>query len=175
MLITRLLSIQKSVSMKTKPNCLSPMAANYYRLKQLICLPVMVCFCFFSSAQCPGGYMSDSINWDNLDFLHNKGSYYGGNNPVSGLPWVSSAMWQTQKFAIGTNQLTFSSVIPAQGSGSLYGDVTTHTGNAGGFNGADVHFLPASNGQGRRPCPCRSGEAHRCPPHHTNWQGHPCP
>lgn len=129
--------------MKTKTNCLILQAAYCYRLKQLICLPVIVCLSLFSAAQCT----TDSVNWDNLDWIHNKGSYYGGNNPISGLPWVSSAMWQTQKFSIGTNQLTISSVIPSTGAGSLYGDVTTHTGDAGGFKGSDIYLLPTSNGQ----------------------------
>src|SRR5258705_12426361 len=83
-----------------------------------------------SKAQCPAGYTSATVNWDNLDYLHRNGSIYGGTNPVTGLPFVTTAMAQTQYFAIGTNRLTISTVMPVGGSASLSGDVTTHTGDA---------------------------------------------
>ena len=93
-------------------------------------------------AQCPGGYTSATINWDYLEYLHNRGGYYGGTNPVSGLPWVPNAAWQTQRFAIGTNNMTISTTIPVGLTGSLFGDITTHTGETGAYGtGADIAFV----------------------------------
>jgi hypothetical protein len=99
-----------------------------------------------SSAQCAAGYSSATINWDNLDYLHANG-YYGTINPVTGQAFVTSAMWQTQKFAIGTNFLTTSTTIPAFAAAALSGERTTHTGDAGSHTGADIHFDPTTNGQ----------------------------
>ena len=99
-----------------------------------------------SSAQCAPGYTSATINWDNLDYLHANG-YYGTVNPVTGQSFVTSAMWQTQKFAIGTNFLTTSTTIPAFAAAALSGERTVHTGDAGSHAGADIHFDPTANGQ----------------------------
>jgi hypothetical protein len=103
-------------------------------------------FSYSSYSQCSAGYTSATVNWDNLDYFHSNG-YYGTNNPVTGSPYVSSAMKQTQTFAIGTNSVSVATVIPTNNGGALSGDVTTHTGDAGGFTGADVHFIPTSAGQ----------------------------
>jgi hypothetical protein len=99
-----------------------------------------------SSAQCGAGYSSATVNWDNLDYLHANG-YYGVTNPVTGQAFVTSSMWQTQKFAIGTNFLTTSTTIPAYSAAALSGDRTVHTGDAGSHTGADIHFDPTTNGQ----------------------------
>lgn len=102
----------------------------------LACLPLWL------FGQCPSGYSSATINWDYLDYLHNRTGVYSATNPVSGLPFVSSSMWQTQHFAIGTNRLTISTTIPVGGSGSLYGELTTHTGETGAYGtGADLAFV----------------------------------
>jgi hypothetical protein len=97
-------------------------------------------------AQCGTGYTAATVNWDNLDYLHANG-YYGVTNPVTGQPFVTSSMWQTQKFAIGTNFLTTSTTIPAYAAATLSGDRTVHTGDAGTHTGADIHFNPTTPGQ----------------------------
>lgn len=95
-----------------------------------------------STAQCPGGYTSATINWDNLDYIHNRGGVYSATNPVSGSPFVSAAMWQTQQFAIGTSSMTIATTIPVGVSGSTYGELTTHTGETGAYGtGADLSFV----------------------------------
>lgn len=99
-----------------------------------------------SSAQCGTGYTSATVNWDNLDYLHSNG-YYGTTNPITGQPFVTASMWQTQKFAIGTNFLTTTTTIPAFAAAALSGDRTTHTGDAGAHTGADIHFDPTTGGQ----------------------------
>jgi len=99
-----------------------------------------------SLAQCPAGYASATVNWDNLDYLHAYG-YYGTINPVTGQAFVTSSMWQTQKFAFGTNFLTTSTTIPAFSAAALSGDRTVHTGDAGAHTGSDIHFDPTGNGQ----------------------------
>lgn len=97
---------------------------------------------FTANSQCGAGYSSATINWDNLEFTHNRSGYYGLNNPNTGLPFVTSSMWQTQRFAIGTSSMTFSSTIPTGGTGLLYGEITTHTGETGAYGtGADIAFV----------------------------------
>ena len=100
----------------------------------------------FSIAQCAAGYTSATINWDNLDYFHTFGNY-GLTNPVTGLPFVTTAMKQTQYFAIGTNRMTLATVIPVVSSGTVSGDVTTHNGDVPGYTGADISYLPTANGQ----------------------------
>jgi GEVED domain len=115
-------------------------------LKPLIGLFILFNFPFTSFTQCGAGYTRDTINWDYLDFLHTSSSNYSGTNPVTGLPFVTTAMAQTQYFGIAGNRMTLNTTLTAGGSGSLYGDVTTHTGEAGSFGvGEDVKFMgPAS-------------------------------
>jgi hypothetical protein len=92
--------------------------------------------------QCGAGFTRDTVNWDNLDYLHQSGSFYGGTNPVTGLPFVTTAMKQTQYFSIGANRMTMATTIPVGGATTLWGDVTTHTGQTGAYgNGADIHFI----------------------------------
>jgi len=103
---------------------------------------IMICLPLFSHTQCPSGYTSATINWDNLDYLHNRTGMYSANNPVTSLPFVSSSMWQTQRFAIGTNRLTISTTIPVGTSSSVYGEITSHTGETGAYGtGADLGFI----------------------------------
>ena len=93
-------------------------------------------------SQCGAGYTRDTINWDYLDFLHRSSTNYSGTNPVTGLPFVTTAMAQTQYFGIAGNRMTLSTTMSAGGATSLYGDVTTHTGEAGSFGvGEDVKFM----------------------------------
>ena len=93
-------------------------------------------------SQCGAGYTRDTINWDYLDFLHRSSTNYSGTNPVTGLPFVTTAMAQTQYFGIAGNRMTLTTAMSAGGATSLYGDVTTHTGDAGSFGvGEDVKFM----------------------------------
>jgi hypothetical protein len=116
---------------------------KYFSNRFISAFILLVSFSNNSSAQCVAGYTSASINWDNLDYLHSNG-YYGATNPVTGQPFVTAGMRQTQKFAIGTNFLTLTTMIGNNPGGALSGDVTTHTGTgetgAYGF-GADIHFV----------------------------------
>jgi hypothetical protein len=115
------LSLHKSVYSLSK---------NLSKLSFLVCTVLNLGALTNSSAQCGAGYTSAIVNWDNLDYLHANG-YYGVVNPVTGQAFVTSSMWQTQKFAIGTNFLTTSTTIPAYAAAALSGDRTVHTGDAG--------------------------------------------
>ncbi len=86
----------------------------YRRTVTLLILFFSVCS-MSVSAQCAGGYTRDTINWDNLDFLHKSGFTYGGTNPQTGLPFVTAAMVQTQYVTLSQNLVTFttSSTFPS--------------------------------------------------------------
>lgn len=122
------------------------LSKNFSKLSFLVVTVLNLSVSKNSSAQCGAGYTSATVNWDNLDYLHANG-YYGVVNPVTGQAFVTSSMWQTQKFAIGTNFLTTSTTIPAYPAAALSGDRTTHTGDAGSHTGADIHFDPTTAGQ----------------------------
>lgn len=84
-------------------------------------------------SQCPAGYTSATVNWDYLDYFHSNATYTS---------WVSASARQTQYFAIGTNRLTINTTIPVGSFGTLYGDVTEHTGESGSYgSGADVKYI----------------------------------
>ena len=123
-----------------------PLSKNFSRAFFLLLTVLQLSVSKNSSAQCSAGYTSATVNWDNLDYLHANG-YYGVTNPVTSQAFVTSAMWQTQKFAIGTNFLTTSTTIPAFAAAALSGERTTHTGDAGSHTGADLHFDPTTAGQ----------------------------
>jgi len=79
---------------------------------------------------------SYTVNWDYLDFLHNSSSsWYNG--------FVTDPMKQSQNFALGpTNVLNFATTIPVTGSGLLWGELTTHTGETGAYGaGTDLAFI----------------------------------
>lgn len=83
-------------------------------------------------SQCIAGSNTANLNWDNLDYLVTTGNYTG---------YVTTAMSQTQAFAIGVNRV----VIVYPGTISTTGENTLHTGEAGSFGtGADVQY----NGNG---------------------------
>jgi GEVED domain/Secretion system C-terminal sorting domain len=118
---------------------------NKFRVHSLVGL-FAITLPSISYSQCPGGYTSATVNWDYLDYLHSYG-VYGLNNISTGQPNVSAAMRQTQKFAIGTNQLTLSTTINVANNGSLSGDVTTHTGETGAYGtGADIAYVKSGTG-----------------------------
>ena len=79
---------------------------------------------------------SYTVNWDYLDFLHSaSSSWYNG--------FVTNTMKQSQNFAIGPrNVLNISTSMAAAGTGSFYGDITTHGGDVPGYTGDDISFTP---------------------------------
>ncbi len=86
----------------------------------------------FIKAQCPAGSTNASLNWDNLDYLSQTGTYTG---------FVTNTMLQSQKFTLGRNRLTIN--LPA--SITTVGENTTNTAEAGSYGtGADVEY----NGNG---------------------------
>ena len=99
-----------------------------------------VCFFLFTVlgitthlySQCLPGSSTANLNWDNLDYLVTTGNYSG---------YVTTAMCQTQAFALGVNRV----VINFPGTITTTGENTAHTGEAGAFGtGADVQY----NGNG---------------------------
>jgi hypothetical protein len=127
-------------------NSVYPLLKDFSRIPCLLLTILLATVSQNTSAQCGTGYTAATVNWDNLDYLHANG-YYSGVNPVTGQPFVPLSMWQTQKFAIGTNFFTTSTTIPAYNAAALSGDRTVHTGNAGSHAGADIHFDPTTDGQ----------------------------
>jgi len=116
---------------------------NKFRIYSLVILFITITLPSISFSQCPGGYTSATINWDNLDYLHSFG-VYGLNNISTMQPNVTAAMRQTQKFTIGTNQLTINTLMNVKNLASLSGDVTSHTGDVPGFTGADIDYIPTA-------------------------------
>ncbi len=96
-------------------------------------------------SQCTGGYTSVQVNWDKLDYLFNS----GGNAPYGN--YVTNAMEQTQKFAMGTNYVTLatsaSAVINPGTADGVSAENISHTGDITGYTGADVQYNPGANGQ----------------------------
>jgi hypothetical protein len=81
-----------------------------------------------AEAQCS----TANVNWDNLDYLVTSGNY---------ATYVTTAMSQTQAFALGVNRVSifYPSTITTSGEN------TSHTGEAGSYGtGADVQY----NGNG---------------------------
>ncbi len=117
-------------------------------IKSLIGLILFFNLATKSFSQCAVGYTRDTINWDYLDFLHRAGvSTYGTvlPPPASYIP-VTLAMAQTQYFGVSGNRVTFTNTnsMPIGGATQIWGDVTTHTGEALSFGvGEDVKFMPA--------------------------------
>ena len=87
----------------------------------------------FSIAQCPAGSTTARVEWDNLDYLTQTGTYAG---------FVTPAMMQTQKFTIGRNRLSINFPIATM---TTVGENITNTAEVGSFGtGADVEY----NGNG---------------------------
>lgn len=98
-----------------------------------------------SYAQCPGGFTQAQLNWDNLDYFYfsgNNAAPYGHNFGGSN-NYISNAMEQTQRFAIGT---TFVSVA-VSAAGVVRGENNTHVGEIAGFTGDDAYYVPTANNQ----------------------------
>jgi len=120
--------------MKTTRLFKNILPAQFIQIRKLLFpLLLITVFRIVIVAQCPAGYSTAVINWDNLDYLHSNSSYSA---------WVSAAMRQTQYFAIGTNRLTINTSIPVGSSGTIYGDVPSHTGEAGSYgSGDDIKYM----------------------------------
>lgn len=96
-------------------------------------------------AQCPGGYSSAQVNWDNLDYYWNSGS--SSATPYAN--YISDAREMTQKFGFGTTSVTIATSNAAlmnPGSGNS-GENATHTGDLAGYTGEDVQYTPNALGQ----------------------------
>lgn len=109
---------------------------------RFFCISIAVLNATYSDAQCGAGYTSAQLNWDKLDYYYNSGSNvapYG----FSGGNYVTNAMEQTQKFAIGPNYVT----ISTSAAGIVKGENGSHTGDISGYTGDDAQFTPSSNGQ----------------------------
>jgi GEVED domain/Secretion system C-terminal sorting domain len=105
------------------------------------------------SAQCPGPYPNAAqLNWDNLDYYYNSGlnvAPYGYRVSSTNFTYVSDAMEQTQRFAIGTAAVTIATSNAAvinPGAG-FSAENATHTGNLANYAGEDAQFNPSANGQ----------------------------
>jgi GEVED domain/Secretion system C-terminal sorting domain len=94
-----------------------------------------------AKAQCTAA----QTNWDNLDYYYNSGNNVApyGYNSGGAKTYVSNALEQTQRFAIGPN--SFSIVTSA--AGIIKGENATHTGDIAGYIGEDAQFTPSANGQ----------------------------
>ena len=127
-------------------------------LKRLISVPTYIILLLAAvlpnkaTAQCPPLYPNAAqLNWDNLDYYYNSGSNigpYGFSVPSNG-NYVSNAMEQAQKFAIGTDAVTIATnnialVNPAAGTSV---ENALHTGNLVNYAGEDVQYNPSANGQ----------------------------
>lgn len=109
-----------------------------------------MCLVFTASnsiAQCGAGYTSAQLNWDKISYYYNSGSNvapFGYSIPSDG-NYVTNAMEQTQKFAIGPNYVT----IATSAAGIVQGENGTHTGDVDAtlYAGDDAKFTPTSDGQ----------------------------
>jgi hypothetical protein len=114
---------------------------------QLLLFTLFVCLSSLLNsdvkAQCSGGYTQAQLNWDNLDYYYKtiNAAPYGCGGSCS---YVSDAMEQTQRFAIGTKSVT----IATSAAGIVKGENKTHTGDVSvDYSGADAQFLPTANNQ----------------------------
>lgn len=119
-------------------------------MKQLLRTLSIFCLAFIASksnAQCGAGYSSAQLNWDKISYYYNSGSNvapFGYNTPSNG-NYVTNAMEQTQKFAIGPNYVT----MVTSAAGIVKGTNGTHTGDVDTtlYAGDDAQFTPTANGQ----------------------------
>ena len=108
---------------------------NVSRLIRAMILIANILFIGLSaSAQCGVGYSQSQVNWDNLDYLVTTGNYSG---------FVSTAMANSQNFALGPNRVT----INLSSNMNPGGENGTHTGELAGFTGDDVQFTPSGSNQ----------------------------
>lgn len=113
-------------------------------MKKILCILWLCCLSISSIsvyAQCNTGYSQAQLNWDHLNYYYSSATNTAPYGYSSG-SYISDAMAQSQKFALGTTFLTIQS-IPAV----INGENGTHTGNISGYEGDDVQFTPTANGQ----------------------------
>jgi hypothetical protein len=88
-----------------------------------------------SIAQCPGGYATSILDWDNRAYIHRAG--------ISD-PYITAAIVQTQYFTMGKTRVTFNSTHASTTSSSTNGILgvdTLQTGETGSFGTRyDAHF-----------------------------------
>ena len=99
----------------------------------------LLCSVQKASSQCT----TSQLNWDTKDYYWNS----GGGSPYES--WVTDAMEQNQKFAIGRNWLTIATSATAlvnPGSG-VSAENATHTGDVTGYTGEDVQYNPSGPNQ----------------------------
>jgi hypothetical protein len=111
-----------------------------------LCFGIGTITATYSNAQCGAGYTQAQLNWDRLDYYYNSGSNvapYGFSTPSNG-NYITNAMEQTQRFAIGRNYVT----ITTPAAGVVDGENATHTGEvAANYLGEDAQFTPSASGQ----------------------------
>lgn len=100
-----------------------------------------------TKAQCTVAYPNSAqLNWDNLDYYYNSGlnvAPYGYRISSTSYTYVSNTMEQTQRFALGTNTVTFT----ISAAGVADGENAVHTGNLAGYTGEDAMFTPSATNQ----------------------------
>ena len=94
-------------------------------MRNLYIVIVLIFSGFTAASQCTTGYNAVALNWDYLDFVVSNGSY---------APYITQAQSQTQKFSFGTQGVT---VTHNYVTANTFGDVNTHTGEAGSFGAGD--------------------------------------
>src|SRR5947209_15941946 len=105
---------------------------------RILLIPALVCLTLLAQAQCGAGYTQAILNWDNLCYYYNSGNNvapYGFSTPSSG-NYVSNAMEQTQRFALGPVGATFS----VSAAGVVKGQNGSHTGDISNYTGDDAQF-----------------------------------
>src|SRR5690349_2765679 len=96
-------------------------------MKKLLHSSITACILLlavYGSAQCGAGYTQAQLNWDNLDYYWNSGSNVAPYGFSTG-NYITNAMEQTQRFAIGRNYVT----ISTSAAGIVKGENATHTGD----------------------------------------------
>jgi hypothetical protein len=90
-----------------------------------------------TKAQCPVGYSSAQLNWDNIDFLPSNNVRYTSYYPSAAFPY-------NQNFAIGIRKVNFA--MAPQANITLNGENGTNTAHVGSFASAgdDVQFTTNS-------------------------------
>lgn len=99
----------------------------------------LLCSVQKASSQCT----TSQLNWDTKDYYWNS----GGSAPYES--YITNALAQTQRFAIGRNWLSIVTSNPAiiNPGANTSAVNATHTGDVTGFTGEDVQYNPTANGQ----------------------------
>jgi GEVED domain/Secretion system C-terminal sorting domain len=113
----------------------------------LFAIVLVVSASIAAKAQCTAA----QTNWDNLDYYYNSGLNLPpyGYNSSGAKTYVSDAMEQTQKFAIGTNWfsvVTSTAGLVNPGAG-ISAENALHTGDLPGYTGEDVQYNPSAVGE----------------------------